>query len=113
MSAPKAVLVGIHTRGQSPESLDHSLHELARLCETLEIEVVGRVTQRLDTTNKRKVLGDGRLEELAQWTGGPGFIYRGPQLTRRQYAERFGADAQYPGDLAESEDGHRANMVVV
>lgn len=115
MPSHKAVLVGIQTPGQSAESLDHSLRELKRLCETLQLEVVGRVTQRLGSTSKRRVLGDGRLEELAQWTGGPGFIYRGPQLTRKQYAERFGADALYPGDLAdpESDDGHPANMVVV
>jgi len=64
--------------GRAPEELDASLDELGRLCDTLGIEPVGRVTQRRPGTKAAKLLGDGRLKELARWTGGPGVVHRGP-----------------------------------
>ena len=64
--------------GRAPEELEASLDELGRLCDTLGIEPVGRVTQRRSSTRSAKLLGDGRLKELARWTGGPGVVHRGP-----------------------------------
>ncbi|MFT6163010.1 MAG: GTP-binding protein HflX, partial [Myxococcota bacterium] len=85
MSTSRAVLVGIQTRNQSESELSASLDELERLCDTLGFTVVGRLTQKLSSQNKRRVLGDGKLKELAKWTGGPGWIYRGPQLTKKKH----------------------------
>jgi GTP-binding protein HflX len=54
--------------------LGSSLAELSRLASTLGLEVVGRVTQRRSNLAAGKVLGDGKLVELAGWTGGTGVV---------------------------------------
>jgi len=95
--------------GRAPEELDASLDELARLCDTLGIEPVGRLTQRRPDTRGARLLGDGRLRELAQWTGGTGLVHRGPPGTG-------GTDSEEEED--EDEDGEEdeppmANTVVV
>ena len=64
--------------GRAPEELDASLDELGRLCDTLGIDSVGRITQRRPGTKGARLLGDGRLKELADWTGGSGLVQRGP-----------------------------------
>lgn len=70
----KAILVGI----QSPQITDienqSSLDELSRLVTTLGYQVVGRMSQRRSSTKGAVVLGDGKLHELAQWTGGTGVV---------------------------------------
>lgn len=61
----KAILVGVEIRGQPmPLPLDDSLDELALLAKTANLEVVGRLTQRLDTPNPATLMGSGKLEEL-------------------------------------------------
>ena len=69
-----AVLVGIQLPGTSAGELDSSLQELARLVTTLGYKVVGRVTQKRSSAKSFNVLGDGKLVELAEWTGGTGKI---------------------------------------
>ena len=68
-SRPRAVLVGVLVQGRAPESLDASLDELGRLCDTLGMEPVGRVIQRRAGTGASTVLGEGKLQELCEWTG--------------------------------------------
>lgn len=69
-----AVLVGIQLPGTSSSDLDSSLQELARLVTTLGYKVVGRVSQKRSSAKSFNVLGDGKLSELAEWTGGTGKI---------------------------------------
>lgn len=69
-----AVLVGIQLPGTSAGELDSSLQELARLVTTLGYKVVGRVSQKRSSAKSFNVLGDGKLRELAEWTGGTGKI---------------------------------------
>lgn len=71
---PPAVLVGMQLQDVSDEELSSSLDELERLTETLGLEVIGRVTQKRRSLGAAKVLGDGKLRELAEYTGGPGFV---------------------------------------
>ena len=79
MSArPRAVLVGVLLPGRDPADLAASLDELGRLCDTLGIEPVGRLTQRRSSARNMVLLGEGALVTLAGWTGGPGVISRGP-----------------------------------
>ena len=47
---PRAVLVGIRLPEFSDEQVESSLDELARLCRTLGLEPVERVTQRRHST---------------------------------------------------------------
>ena len=70
----KAVLVGVQLPRVTDAELKSSLDELARLVTTLGYEVVGRTSQRRSSTRTAAVLGDGKLRELSQWTGGSGDV---------------------------------------
>lgn len=69
-----AVLVGIQLPQTSNEELASSLQELTRLVTTLGYNVVGQVTQKRKSDRSGSVLGEGKLQELAEWTGGIGKI---------------------------------------
>jgi GTPase len=69
-----AVLVGIQLPKMTIDELEDSLLELSRLVTTLGFNVVGKVTQKRDSEKSPTVLGEGKLVELAQWTGGTGKI---------------------------------------
>ena len=69
-----AVLVGLQLPKITNAELEASLQELTRLVTTLGYSVVGSVTQRRDSDKSTSVLGDGKLKELAEWTGGTGKI---------------------------------------
>ncbi len=71
---PRAVMVAVQLPGVDDAELDSSLAELGRLASTLGLDVVGRVTQRRAGLATGKVLGDGKLKELAGWTGGTGVV---------------------------------------
>lgn len=61
-----AVLVGVELHGQPGLlSLEDSLAELNLLVKTAGLNVVGEVTQRLDTPNPATLIGTGKLEELS------------------------------------------------
>ncbi len=71
---PPAVLVGVQVQGVSDEAVASSLTELERLAETLGLRVIGRITQKRRGLGASTVLGEGKLKELARYTGGPGFV---------------------------------------
>jgi GTP-binding protein HflX len=60
---PKAVLAGANLYNQQHDFLD-SMEELQRLAEACDLEVAGRVTQRMDKVNSAHYLGRGKLVEL-------------------------------------------------
>ncbi|HXL73972.1 MAG TPA: GTPase HflX, partial [bacterium] len=69
---PKALLVSIRTpKLTDTESLE-SMIELERLVTTLGFEVAGTMSQRQPNTFGFTVVGEGKLMELAQLTGGKG-----------------------------------------
>src|SRR5438132_2492739 len=74
----KAVLVGVQLSGVTAAEQQSSLKELKRLCETLGFEVVGEVTQKRKSLGATTLLGEGKLVELAAWTGGTGVVPKGP-----------------------------------
>jgi GTP-binding protein HflX len=82
MPRPAALLVGILTPGRDPASLEASLDELSRLCDSLGMDEVGRLVQRRSGTGAAVILGEGKLRELAAWTGGTGVVHRGPRKTK-------------------------------
>ena len=51
-----------------------SILELGRLVKTLGYEVAGSVSQRRDALSSGAVLGEGKLKELAHYTGGTGVV---------------------------------------
>ncbi len=70
----RAVLVGIQLPEISAEKVESSLDELARLCQTLGLEPVARITQRRSSTGAATVLGAGKLRQLARLTAGEGVV---------------------------------------
>jgi GTP-binding protein HflX len=67
-------LVAVQLPQVSEEAFASSLRELARLANTLGIEVVGQVTQRRGSLSPSIVVGQGKLRQLAAWTGGSGIV---------------------------------------
>jgi GTPase len=72
MSRPKAVLVAVKLPGVDDAQHAASLAELERLVTTLGYEVVGRITQARHGFAPAAVIGEGKLAELAELTGGTG-----------------------------------------
>src|SRR5258705_7771195 len=75
---PKAVLVSVQLSGVTDAEQQSSLKELKSLCQTLGFEVVGQVTQKRTGLGAATLLGQGKLKELAAWTGGKGLVPKGP-----------------------------------
>jgi GTPase len=72
------VLVSVQLQGVTDAEQQSSLKELKRLCATLGFEVVGEVTQKRQGLGAATLLGEGKLVELAAWTGGTGVVPKGP-----------------------------------
>jgi GTPase len=75
---PRTILVGVQLPGVTDAEQRSSLKELRRLCETLGFEVVGEVAQKRKGLGAATLLGEGKLAELATWTGGTGVVPTGP-----------------------------------
>jgi GTPase len=71
---PTAVVLGVQLPQVSDDAFESSLRELERLADTLGIDVIGRVTQRRPQLAASAVVGEGKLRELAAWTGGTGVV---------------------------------------
>lgn len=64
-SRERAFLVGVEIYGQPYLlPLEDSLAELALLCDTAGLEVVGQLTQKLTAPNPQTLIGSGKVEEL-------------------------------------------------
>jgi GTP-binding protein HflX len=89
---PPAVVVAVQLPGTTDAQLASSLEELERLATTLGLRPIGRVTQRRGSLAAGKVVGDGKLKELAGWTGGTGVVpkYRKPGTEAEAEAETEG-----------------------
>jgi GTP-binding protein HflX len=70
----KAVLAAVQLPGVSDEDHEASLKELERLCSTLGFQTVGYVSQKRKAIVTGSILGEGKLKELAAWTGGSGVV---------------------------------------
>lgn len=103
---PTAVLVGIQLPRTSDQDVQGSLAELSRLVSTLGYRVVGQMSQRRNSQKGATVLGDGKLEELAKWTGGTGKV--GPLVIKKKHkaALRFekNKEAEEEDDLFDIEE---------
>lgn len=104
-----AVLVGVQLPKISDEETKGSLAELARLVTTLGYNVIGQTSQKRSSERGATVLGDGKLKELAEWTGGSGVV--GPLVVKKKHkaALRFKSnqedeDDEIPEDIEELEE---------
>ena len=107
---PRAVLVGVQLAGVTDAEQRSSLTELKRLCETLGFDVVGEVTQKRKGLGAATLLGEGKLAELAEWTGGTGVVPKGPPGKRKATEETAGRGDEKP-PLPAGEP--RATVVVI
>jgi GTP-binding protein HflX len=100
---PAAVVVAVQLPGVTDAELASSMAELERLAKTLGLVPVGRVTQRRGKLAPGVVLGAGKLEELATWTGGTGVVeaYQKPGRKQRDADE---LDEPEPEPEPESDD---------
>jgi len=110
MSTPSqsnAVLVAIRTPRVTGEELESSLQELTRLVNTLGYHVVGHVTQKRSSDKYAAVLGQGKLAELALWTGGTGKVavaFERPMHKAASKREAAASDVTEESEDDESDD---------
>jgi GTP-binding protein HflX len=71
---PPTVVVAVQLPDVDDGELASSIAELERLAKTLGLDPIARVTQRRAKLAPGVVLGEGKLKELAEWTGGSGEI---------------------------------------
>jgi GTPase len=108
---PPAVVVAVQLPGVTDGELASSVEELERLARTLGLDPVGRVIQRRAKLASGVVLGEGKLKELANWTGGTGEVpaYERPGTkkieTHAERVERVNAAAAAAEDEDDDDDG--------
>lgn len=118
---PAAVVCGVQLPHVTDAQFASSLAELERLATTLGVQPIGRVIQRRGRLAPGVVLGEGKLVELARWTGGSGIVpaYRKPGATRRE-DEAADDDSEAAPETEQAADqiegaapSARANVVLV
>jgi len=92
------VLVGIQLPGVSDAEHASSLAELGRLAKTLGYQVVGTVVQKRSSLAAAAVVGEGKLRELAAFTGGSGVVPSGVPEYRRRKRQAAEEELEEPGD---------------
>ncbi len=63
----KVLLVGVDTGEE--EDFDRSMEELGSLAEACDMQVVGIITQRMETVNKALYIGTGKVKEVKEFAG--------------------------------------------
>ena len=91
------------------EELESSLQELTRLVKTLGHHVVGQVTQKRSSDKYAAVLGQGKLAELAEWTGGSGKVAVAFERPMHKAASKREAEAS--DVMEESDDDDSDDMI--
>jgi GTP-binding protein HflX len=117
-----AVLVAVQLPGVSDDDHAADLAELGRLVHTLGYETVATISQRREALAAAAVVGEGKLKELAQITGGKGVVPTGaPEVKTKARAKWAAAreaegGAEHDGDEGEAEGSSaegKASLVVV
>lgn len=98
----KAVLVAVQLPRMSDGEVLGSLAELQRLVTTLGYDVIGQTSQRRKSDRSATVLGDGKLRELAKWTGGPGVI--GPLVVKKKHKAALKFDENKDEEETDEDD---------
>jgi GTP-binding protein HflX len=121
----RAVLVAVQLPGVTDADHAADVAELGRLVHTLGYDVVATVSQRRDALAAAAVLGEGKLKELAELTGGKGVVPTGaPEVktkarakwaaAKKKDAGENGDDREHAGgDEGEDASGDEAAAVVV
>jgi GTP-binding protein HflX len=116
---PTAVVVAVQLPGVTDDDLASSIAELERLAKTLGLDPLGRVVQRRAKLAPGVVLGEGKLMELAGWTGGTGevlaYVKPGSRAAREAADEELDEieDSPDPDDAPASGEAPKARAKVV
>ena len=107
----KAVLVAVHLPAVDDVEFRSSVEELERLVSTLGYRTVATVTQVRGHLEAGAVLGEGKLEELGELTGGDGHIgSTAPQKKDKARLKRQAAEAVASGEDEEEEDEEEVEL---
>jgi GTP-binding protein HflX len=68
---PATILIDVQLQKTPAEEHDASLQELRQLIETLGWDIVGTVTQKLQSPTAASLIGPGKLEDLSEFVKGP------------------------------------------
>ncbi|HEV8247144.1 MAG TPA: GTPase HflX [Polyangiaceae bacterium] len=114
---PRAILIAAQLPGVDDREFESSLTELGRLVTTLGYEVALRVTQSRSNLSPAGVLGEGKVRELAELTGGSG--HTGTTPPRKKDKARVRRESQFaePDELEQglesAEPAPRVALVAV
>ncbi len=101
----KAVLVAVHLPDADDLEFRSSVEELERLVSTLGYRTIAKVTQVRGHLEAGAVLGEGKLLELGELTGGDGQVgSTAPQKKDKARIKRQAAEAAEHGDEADEAD---------
>ena len=101
-----AVLVGVHLPDVTDLEFAASMEELERLVSTLGYRAIGRVTQGRGHLDAGAVLGEGKLKELGQLTGGKGVVDSpAPEKKDKARLRRAAEDAESEENDEDQGDG--------
>ncbi|HEY6173732.1 MAG TPA: GTPase HflX [Kofleriaceae bacterium] len=103
---PTAVVVAVQLPDVGDGELASSIAELERLARTLGLDPIGRITQRRGRLASGIVVGEGKLKELAAWTGGTGVVPAYAKPGRRKARDEDDDEADDAGA-----DGARTDRV--
>lgn len=108
-ATPRAVLVGVQLPGVSDVDHEGDLAELGRLVHTLGYEVVGTVSQKRNGLASGTVVGEGKLVELAKFTGGTGEVPTGAPERKSKAREKW-EEEEEPVEEEEEDDGEPVEL---
>jgi GTP-binding protein HflX len=97
----------VHFPRVSDEEFASSLEELGRLVTTLGYEIVARITQPRSHLEAGAVIGEGKLLELAEITGGTGHV--GTTAPKRKDKARLRREADEGGSEDEESESENEN----
>ncbi len=93
-SRGKALLVGVQLPRVSEADNQSSIRELGRLVDTLGYDVLGDLSQKRPNLSGATILGEGKLRELAWWTGGTGVVASSVKVKKTKAKLRAEKDAE-------------------
>ena len=101
---PKAILVSVPLNGSDDAENEASLAELGRLVTTLGFDVFATLSQRRPSHAGGTVLGEGKLAELATFTGGTGKVKIATFRKKSKAAQKFDKNQNDSDDENSDED---------
>lgn len=103
----RAVLVGLQLPSVTDQDHEATMAELGRLVHTLGYKVIGTVSQKRAAITAEAVIGEGKLREIARFTGGQGkVIHRIPG--RRKKKKPGGPAGDHEHDDEDDDSGKSA-----